>query len=72
MVRIDYLYDQQKDVIYLNEVNTIPGSMAYYLFEGLGISYIKLMDILIRNASVKTLQPYFNSNILSNLKEIGK
>ena len=72
VVRIDYLYDTDQDVIYLNEINTIPGSMAYYLFEGLGISYVKLMDILIKNAKVKPLQPYFNSNILTNLKEIGK
>ena len=72
VVRIDYLYDQNNDTIYLNEINTIPGSLAYYLFEGLGITYIKLMEILINNASTKPLQPYFSSTILENLKNIGK
>jgi D-alanine-D-alanine ligase len=72
VVRIDYLYDQNNDTIYLNEINTIPGSLAYYLFEGLGITYIKLMEILINNATTKPLQPYFASTILENLKNIGK
>ena len=72
VVRIDYLYSKEEDKVYFNEINTIPGSLAYYLFEGLGISYIKLMEILIRNAKTSTLQPYFSSNILTNLKEIGK
>lgn len=72
VVRIDYIYDQNNDTIYLNEINTIPGSLAYYLFEGLGITYIKLMEILMKNASIKPLQPYFSSTILENLKNIGK
>ena len=72
VVRIDYLYDQNNDIIHLNEINTIPGSLAYYLFEGLGITYIKLMEILIKNSDIKPLQPYFSSTILENLKNIGK
>jgi len=72
VVRIDYLYDKNNDIIYLNEINTIPGSLAYYLFEGLGITYIKLMEILMKNATSKPLQPYFSSTILENLKNIGK
>jgi len=72
VVRVDYLYDQANDTIYLNEINTIPGSLAYYLFEGVGINYTKLMDILIKNATIKSLQPYFSSTILENLKQIGK
>lgn len=72
VVRIDYLYDSEQDIIYLNEINTIPGSMAYYLFEGIGISYVHLMDILIKNARLKPNQPYFSSSILTNLQQIGK
>ncbi len=72
VVRIDYLYDANQDVVYLNEVNTIPGSLAYYLFEGLGISYIKLIDMLINNSNTSKLQTYFSTNILTNLKGIGK
>ena len=72
VVRIDYLYDETTNTIYLNEINTIPGSLSYYLFEGLGITYIKLMEILIKNAKTKPLQPYFASPILENLVQIGK
>lgn len=70
VVRVDYLFDG--NTIYLNEVNTIPGSLAYYLFEGIGLDYIRLLEILAKNARVKPLQTYFSSNILNNLKEIGK
>ena len=72
VVRIDYIYDKNNDLVYLNEINTIPGSLAYYLFEGLGISYIKLIDILINNSRTNKLQPYFATNILTSLKQIGK
>ena len=33
IVRFDYLYDLDTNQRYLCEVNTIPGSLAYYLFE---------------------------------------
>lgn len=72
VVRVDYLFDTKNNVVYLNEVNTVPGSLAYYLFEGIGIDYVRLLEILIKNARVKPLQTYFSSNILNNLKEIGK
>ena len=72
VVRIDYLYSKENNQVYFNEINTIPGSLSYYLFEGLGVSYIKLMEILIKNIKPNTLQPYFSSTILENLKNIGK
>ena len=33
VIRIDYLYDTAEEVLYVNEINTIPGSLAFYLFE---------------------------------------
>jgi len=36
MVRIDFLYSAKSDTLYLNEVNPIPGSMAFYLWEASG------------------------------------
>lgn len=50
VVRIDTLYDIDTDTLYLNEINTIPGSLSFYLFEKGNISFTKLIDILIRNA----------------------
>lgn len=56
VVRFDFIISN--DVIYINEVNTIPGSLAYYLFKPLNISYEKLLNILIKEAYVN----YENSN----------
>ena len=33
VVRIDYLVDQDTNDLYVNEINTIPGSLAFYLWE---------------------------------------
>lgn len=45
--RLDFMIDLDNDTIYLNEVNTIPGSLSFYLWEPLGISYKELLDRLI-------------------------
>lgn len=50
VVRIDFIYDENNHKIYLNEINNIPGSMAYYLWEKNGISYKELIDQLINDA----------------------
>lgn len=50
VVRIDFMYDQENNQIYLNEINNIPGSMAYYLWEASGLKYSQLVEELIRNA----------------------
>lgn len=50
VVRIDYMIDQEDGSIYINEINTIPGSFAYYLFEPMGIAYPQLIDMLVESA----------------------
>ncbi|MDR0751687.1 MAG: hypothetical protein LBF12_03740 [Christensenellaceae bacterium] len=70
IVRFDYLYADGK--LYLNEINTIPGSLAHYLFEN--ISYSKLISILIEEA-INRIQPKqnaFSTNVLHNLKSVSK
>ena len=47
VVRIDYLYDNQNQKLYANEINTIPGSFAFYLWEPSGVKYPELIDRLI-------------------------
>ncbi len=47
VVRIDYMCDKELKELYINEINTIPGSFAFYLWEPLGISYGKLIDKLV-------------------------
>lgn len=45
--RIDFLIDKETKKIYINEPNTIPGSLAFYLWEPIGKSYKELLDDLI-------------------------
>lgn len=45
VARIDFLLDG--DVIYVNEINTIPGSASFYLWEPSGIKFKDLIDSLI-------------------------
>lgn len=48
--RIDVMIDEADGNIYVNEINTIPGSLSFYLWEASGISFPKLMDTLVQLA----------------------
>ena len=52
--RIDFLYDEKNNKIYLNEINTLPGfttiSMFPQLFMNCGYEYKEIISILIENA----------------------
>ena len=48
VVRIDYMLDG--DDLYINEINLIPGSLAFYLWEPLGISFKDMLDCMIEDA----------------------
>ncbi|MGI6664654.1 MAG: D-alanine--D-alanine ligase family protein [Christensenellaceae bacterium] len=50
VVRIDYMIDEETGLVYANEVNTIPGSFAFYLFEPAGLPYAALIDELVEHA----------------------
>ncbi len=71
VVRIDYLYDQKAKKLYVNELNTIPGSLSFYLWTPLKKEYPELLDDMI-NIAVKRYKKKlkktssFESNILSN------
>lgn len=69
--RIDYIIDKKKNKFYVNEPNTIPGSLSFYLWEPIGKPYSELLDDMIniaikdyKNRNNKTYS--FESNILSN------
>lgn len=73
--RIDYLIDKKNNKIYVNEPNTIPGSLAFYLWEPIGKSYSQLLDDMInlaikdyKNKNKKTYS--FDTNILSNFNGV--
>ncbi|MBR1883062.1 MAG: D-alanine--D-alanine ligase [Muribaculaceae bacterium] len=52
VARVDVMIDGNTRDIYVNEINTIPGSLSFYLWEnrGKGISFTKLMDTLVQLA----------------------
>lgn len=50
VARIDCMIDNADGSIYVNEINTIPGSLAFYLWEAAGLSFEQLTDELIKLA----------------------
>lgn len=77
VIRIDYLYDIDAKKLYVNEINSIPGSLAYYLFEGKKIYFSKLIDKLISYAIREKYYAdfkisSFQSNILDSKKILKK
>lgn len=68
--RVDVIMDADNGNIYVNEINTIPGSLSFYLWEATGIPFNELMDRLVklalkrkREAAMKTVS--YDQNIFS-------
>lgn len=68
--RVDMIIDRDTRDIYVNEINTIPGSLSFYLWEATGITFDKLMERLValalkrkREQSSKTVS--YDQNIFS-------
>ena len=77
VTRVDYIIDKDEDRVYLGEVNTIPGSLAFYLWEPVGVSFAQLIDAMVdaafkawadRNKSVFS----YDSNILASVRSGAK
>lgn len=71
LCRIDYLINKLEKKVYINEPNTIPGSLSFYLWEPAGKKYSELLDDMISIAikefkQSKTKIRSFETNILSN------
>lgn len=68
--RIDFMIDEDNGKLYFNEINTIPGSLAFYLWEPIGIPYKELLDRMImlalkRARTENSLTFTFDTNILN-------
>ena len=73
VVRVDFMLDGEDDSLYVGEINTIPGSLAFYLWEPLGLKFGKLLDEMIRfalTAAADRRESVFSyqSDILKNQK----
>ena len=61
VARIDFMINEADGKIFVNEINTIPGSLSFYLWEATGVSFEQLTERLIeiafqrkRDSSFKT------------------
>ena len=50
VVRVDYIIEKATNALYINEINTVPGSFAFYLWEPTGLPYQQLIDAIISQA----------------------
>ena len=48
--RIDFMYTESDDTLYLTEINPIPGSVAFYLWEAAGVSFKQQITDAIEQA----------------------
>lgn len=75
--RVDFLMDKDTEKVYVNEINTIPGALSYYLWEATGTSFKDELDELVdlalkrkRNKDKMTFS--YDQNILAlNGKKLG-
>lgn len=77
VVRIDYMYDSPSGEVYITEINTLPGSMAFYLWEATGLPYRQMIDKLVAFAMAakqdKDDSNYaYSSSILNDVNLGGK
>lgn len=68
--RIDFLNDAESGELWVNEINTIPGSLAFYLWEAAGIPFDQLLDRMIelafkRQRERSALTFSYDTNLLS-------
>jgi len=74
--RIDFLIDEKAKKVYINEINSIPGSLAYYLWEAKDQDFTKVLDEMI-NIGIKDYKKRmskthsFETNILSGFASNG-
>jgi len=75
--RIDFMIDEESGKLYFNEINPIPGSLAFYLWEPVGVPYKELLSRMIelalkRMRTEEALTFTFDTNILANARLGGK
>ena len=77
VVRIDFMIDRTSGDLYITEINTIPGSLAYYLWSKKGVTYAQLIDRMVACAMDAQREKdensfAFRSDILANVQLGGK
>lgn len=74
--RIDFLIDEKARKVYINEINSIPGSLAFYLWDAKDINFSQVLDDMI-NIGIKDYKKRiskthsFETNILKGFAANG-
>ena len=68
--RVDIMLDEDTEQIYVNEINTIPGSLSFYLWEATGLGFTEMLDELVdlalkRQRNKESLTFSYDTNILA-------
>ena len=70
--RVDFMVDASTNNVFVNEINTIPGSLSFYLWEATGIKFDELMDRLVQLAlKRKREQGQKTTNFDQNIFSLG-
>ena len=74
--RIDFLIDEKAKKVYINEINSIPGSLAFYLWDAKDINFTQVLDdmiqIGIKDYKKRVSKTHsFDSNILQGFAANG-
>ena len=69
VARLDFLIDNSNEALFLNEINTMPGSLAFYLWEASGLPFDqlvkKVIDIALESYEAKSNTKFsFEANLL--------
>ena len=68
VARVDFLVDADTKEVYVNEVNTLPGSLYHHNWKKAGVSNMELVTGLVRRADAqKSTQFTFESDILQKV-----
>ena len=75
IVRVDFLFDEKAEILYVNEINTIPGSLAFYLFKD--ITFKDLLISMLEESKLdaereKKLTVSFESNALKIFENVSE
>ncbi|MDR1730667.1 MAG: D-alanine--D-alanine ligase [Synergistaceae bacterium] len=76
VARVDFLMNGESGEIWINEINTIPGSLSFYLWEPVGMPYARLLDEMVRLAFKRQREEAeisysFDTNILAGFAAGG-
>ena len=73
-VRMDFLMDEKTEMVYMNEINPIPGSFANYLWKNKGYSFQNLLEKMKDYAEIDYAEKgkkitQFSSSVLQNFSQ---